>query len=125
MEKLLKIFKKFSSPLSALSDRDIAIAALIFPVAFSAEYFLSRLQDEEISGQAMFGIWYILIALRFPVIYPISLSLAAFFLIAAGIAQAFNSNVLSPFAATASFGLIILAVIQLTILEWQKKLKKN
>lgn len=112
---------KISKLFTSISDRELATASLFFPLAFGAEFIISRFQHQEISGQSIFGFWYILIAFRFPALYPISLSLAAIIIISSGLGQSFNSNFSSQLGAAASFGLIVLAVIQLIILKWQEK----
>lgn len=109
------------SEFTSISDRALATASLLFPLAFGAEFILSRLQHQEISGQSVFGFWYILIAFRFPALYLISLSLAAIIIMFSGLGQFFDSNFSSHLGSTASFGLILLAVIQLIILKWQEK----
>lgn len=85
---------------------------------------MSRAQKQDISAKAIFAFWFILTALRYPKLYPISLLAASAAFIASGIIQGLNYDRFTSIGAQAGFGFIIMAILQMYILEWQEKQKK-
>lgn len=116
-----KFIDKINHFFASISDREIAIMAILFPIAYVIELVLSQVQNQNFSIKSVIGFWIILVALRFPNLYKVSLIMAALPFIFTGIIQISNTDRFVDIGPLAGFGFLLIAIIQMTILEWKKK----
>ncbi|KKQ90044.1 MAG: hypothetical protein UT11_C0014G0008 [Berkelbacteria bacterium GW2011_GWA2_38_9] len=116
-----KFLDKINQFFASISDREIATMAIFFPIAYVVELVLSRVQNQEDSIKSVIGFWIILVALRFPSLYVVSLFMAALSFIFTGGIQIFKTDRFVEIGPLAGFGFLLIAIIQMTTLEWKKK----
>lgn len=119
-----KFILKINTFLNSISDRAIATIAVFFPVAYLLEFILSRLQNEEISIKSVFVFWLALIVLRFPILYNLSLLMAALSFTFTGLIQVLKTDRFVDIGPMAGFGFLILAIIQIYLFRWQAHEKR-
>ena len=116
-----KFLDKINQFFASISDREIATMAIFFPIAYVVELVLSRVQNQEVSIKSVIGFWIILVALRFPNLYKVSLFMAALSFIFTGVIQIVKTDRFVEIGPLAGFGFLLIAIIQMTTLEWKKK----
>lgn len=118
-----KFIDKINQFFASISDREIATTAIFFPMAYVIELFFSRVQNQELSIKSIIGFWIILVALRFPNLYKVSLALAALSFIFTGMIQILKTDRFVDIGPLAGFGLLLIAIAQIYLSRWQSQEK--
>lgn len=111
--------KTIVQPILNLSERELSIISICFPIAYAIIYFYSLVLNIGLSLNGVFITWYILVSLFFPRFYPINVLIVIISLLISGIGQLAGNDKLIFAGSKSTFYMLMIIVAQNFILQWK------